>query len=531
MKRTTATLASACAVLCLFGQPLIGQDTTVQVQTTEGTVIGVRNGNSLAFLGIPYAASPAGANRFRPPMPHAPWAEPLLATQFGVACPQTASLGSPSDDEDCLNLNVFTPANLSQGMPVLVFFFGGSFLWGSAGVAPRGQGPDYRGDEIAAQTNTIVVTVNYRLGALGFLTSPALDAEGEDHVSGNYGLLDQQAALRWVKANAEAFGGDPAKVTAFGQSAGALSIVYQMVSPAAMGLFGSAELESTGSLATETLATAEQRDSEIVAKVGCSTAADVAACLRTVPVDAFLAAAGAVGPNVDGVVIPIPPDQAIATGKFMHIPVIDGTDTNEGTFFISAAVVAQGFAVTATQFTQTLARNFGSTNAMAIAAEYPLESYETPGLALSSVLTDEFFSCSASRTRAALAAFSPTFGYEFDQRAPVYNYPVPQTSSINDGDPHTAELAYVFGHNGSGAPLFGANRFLSSAMIDALGRFAAQDSASGPATPPQTTAGSADQPIIELGTPSEISSDFDQRHHCPFWQSIGNPTVLISDLP
>jgi para-nitrobenzyl esterase len=247
-------------------------------------------------------------------------------------------------------------------------------------------------------------------------------------------------------------------------------------------------------------------------------------------VKAFLAAAGTIGPNVDGVVIPLAPDQAIAKGKFTHVPVIDGTDADEGTYFISGAAAAQGFAVTAAQFTQTLTKSFGSAEAAKIAAEYPLAGYSTPGQALSAILTDEFFSCPASLTRAGLAASSPTFGYEFDQRHPVYNYPVPQAPGIDNGDPHTAELAYVFGHDGAGRPLHGVDAVLSATLIDALGRFAWENVWRGPATPPQNPPAMSSQPIVELGTPIRILTDFDARHHCPFWQSLGNPTALISDL-
>jgi para-nitrobenzyl esterase len=177
-------------------------------ETDKGRVIGLREGGIAEFRGIPYAAAPTGALRFRPPQPRAAWSQPLDATQFGSACPQSARLGTPSVNEDCLLLNVYTPLSEAKRRPVLVFIHGGSFNAGSGGVAPNG--PDYRGNDIAARSGAIVVTINYRLSILGFLAAPALDAENDYKVSSNYGLQDQQEALRWVQRNIAGFGGDPA---------------------------------------------------------------------------------------------------------------------------------------------------------------------------------------------------------------------------------------------------------------------------------------------------------------------------------
>ena len=165
-----------------------------QVATDRGPVTGLVNGGVAEYLGIPYAAPPTGHLRFRPPQPHAAWSAPLEATKFGNPCPQTPRLGSGSTNEDCLVLNVFAPAEHSSQRPVMVFIHGGSFNAGSGGVTTP-NGPDYSGNDIVAQSGALVVTLNYRVGALGFLAAPALDAEDGRNSSGNYGLLDQQAAL------------------------------------------------------------------------------------------------------------------------------------------------------------------------------------------------------------------------------------------------------------------------------------------------------------------------------------------------
>ncbi len=208
------------------------------VETSEGPVTGPDDGTVTRFLGVPFAAPPVGALRFAPPAPPAAHRAVVSATRYGAACPQTASLGTPSTNEDCLTLNLFRPDRPGPAhRPVLVFLYGGSFRFGASAPGRAPAGPDYDGGRLATGADAIVVTVNYRLGVLGFLASPLLDRADPRHVSGNYGLLDQQAALRWVRANAAAFGGDPNRVTLFGQSAGALSVVEQMVSPAARGLF------------------------------------------------------------------------------------------------------------------------------------------------------------------------------------------------------------------------------------------------------------------------------------------------------
>ena len=519
----------AALIVAFLGPICTGHASTpsrTTLDTQSGLIIGTRSASVSEFLGIPYAAAPTGTLRFRPPAPRPAWTVPLQATAFGPACPQTAALGTPSVDEDCLTLNVFRPDRGGSKRPVLVFLFGGSFRYGSAGVGNSSVGPNYRGDQIARQTGAIVITVNYRLGVLGFLALKALDDDDPRHVSGNYGLLDQQAALQWIQANAPSFGGDPRRVTLFGQSAGALSIIEQMVSPSAAGLFSASELESFGALPAEKLATAEKNDEPIVSAAGCDRSADVAACLRTIPVADLLASNVPIGPNIDGTVIPVAPDAALSAGTFSHVPTVIGTDANEGTYFIANAANLLGHAITNAELQRTLTDDFGDQDAAAIETRYPTAVSSSPGQTLSSILTDEFFSCPALALRSQLGTQVATSQFEFSQPSPVHDYPVPTAPGINSEDAHTSELAYIFGHDGAGNLLpTGANRTLSDVMIAGLGGYAWNSLLLTPAA--QALPAGV---VVTLSTPIGISTDFATRHQCGFWSASGIKPTLIGHI-
>ncbi len=512
----------------------------IEVETDRGVVVGQLQRNDVAsFLGIPYAAPPVGDLRFRAPQPHAPWPAPIDASQYGSPCPQSARLGSPSLNEDCLYLNVWT-VPYGRRRPVLVFIHGGSFNSGNGGLTSGG--PSYDGSAIVEQSGAIVVTINYRLSILGYLTSPALDAENPHHVSGNYGLQDQTAALQWVHDNIARFGGDPNNVTLFGESAGGISVLYQLVSPAAAGLFQRAIVESSDDGASVSLAVAEALEAPVIGALGCGTASDVAACLRALPVATIINSGINLGPLIDGVTVPQAPTAAFASGQFNRVPVIAGTNANEGTYFIAVATIAAGRALTATDVTNTLAADYG-TGATAIAAAYPTAAYDTPGDALAAIATDSFFACPTDNVRRLLAKSVPVYGYEFSEPNPVQNFPLPKFNGgpvpgITFGDSHTTELAYVFGHDGAGRKLFGIDRTLSNQIIAFWTGFAETGS-------PDAGDGGfflvgarhwplfrVDQPTdIELREPIGRSTTFAAAHHCDLWKSLGYPEVLIESVP
>ncbi len=279
---------------------------------------------SSGFLGIPYAAPPVGDLRWKPPQPHGHWTGVREATAFANHCPQTASpFGLASTTEDCLYLNIFRPArdgdddedadeegddSPEEGLAVMVWIHGGALL--------VGESDDYDPVRLV-QHGVVVVTINYRLGVLGFLAHPALSAESPVHASGNYGLMDQQAALRWVERNIASFGGDPRRVTIFGESAGGLSVHSHLASPLSAGLFQRAIVQSGAyALAQPSLSQAEAQGQAVAIRAGCTD--QTAACLRARPVQTLLDANrdGSVIPDVDGHVLTQTIGASLASGQF-----------------------------------------------------------------------------------------------------------------------------------------------------------------------------------------------------------------------
>src|SRR5579863_845264 len=285
-----------------------------QVKTVSGVVEGKSDGPVNVFLGIPYAAPPVGDLRWKPPVPAAKWNGVLKARDFGSHCMQGKVYGDmnfrdPGGSEDCLTLNVWVPAKAAAAkLPVMVWIYGGGFAAGTT-YQPRQDGTHL------AQQGVIVVSMNYRLSIFGFFVHPELARESGHNAAGNYGFLDQTAALRWVHENIAAFGGDPGNVTIFGESAGSFSVSAQMASPLAKGLFQKAIGESgaafySGGLSFEPLSVREEKDVKTVnAKLGVSTLAE----LRAVPAQKLLDAFSPpqsqgfdFGPDVDGYFLPEP---------------------------------------------------------------------------------------------------------------------------------------------------------------------------------------------------------------------------------
>jgi para-nitrobenzyl esterase len=327
----------------------------------------------LAVAGLtPYAAPPVGALRWQPPQPAASWPGVRAATQFGPHCPQLAGpFGEASTSENCLYLNVFTPA-AGADHPVMVWIHGGALV--------SGESNDYDPTALVEHGVT-VVTINYRLGALGFLAHPALaDASGQ---SGDYGLMDQQAALRWVQRNIANFGGDPRNVTVFGESAGGLSTLSQVASPQAKGLFEKAIVESGSyNLTQASLASAETAGEAFATKAGC--ASQTAACLRRLPVSVILADQDASGytPNINTEILPQSLGTAFATGNFNRVPIINGTNHDEWRLFVALSALA-GNPVTPANYQAMIASTLDvpATAAAVIAAKYPLTAYPSPSRA------------------------------------------------------------------------------------------------------------------------------------------------------
>lgn len=301
----------------------------VKVRTEAGEVAGSVEKDAVSFLGIPFAAPPVGALRWRAPQPVAPWRGVLSAKTFGKDCIQEPMKFAPEagylnpTSEDCLYLNIWRPVAETRSLPVMVWIHGGAFIMGA------GSYPSYNGAQLARQ-GVVLVTVNYRLGRFGTFAHPALSREQAGQPLANYGLLDQIAALRWVQANIAAFGGDPRNVTIFGQSAGASSVNFLMTSPLARGLFAKAISESGGaSSGLKPLAAAEADGKAWAEAVGVMR--DDATVLRALPADTVLGAPVSMPafPVIDGEIVTSSTDNAFRAGLALKVPYIVGANSYE----------------------------------------------------------------------------------------------------------------------------------------------------------------------------------------------------------
>jgi para-nitrobenzyl esterase len=313
------------------------------VVTEAGPVRGTVNPITAAFLGIPYAEPPVGNLRWRPPVPGGHWTGVLDAALPGKHCPQTPAFADPNASEACLFLNVYVPLEEAESehhsgdLPVMVWLYGGSNASGASEM--------YDPTPLVQTGHVIAITLNYRVGVLGFLAHPGLDAE--DHAAANYGLQDQQLALKWVQTNIRKFGGDPQNVTIFGESAGGLNAFSHLVSPRSAGLYHRAIIQSGAyQLNTPSLSASESLGVTFANAVGCSD--QTAACLRATPV-ADLVAHGANAFNqstVDGQVLPETPLAALTAGHINRVPVMQGANGHEGRFFVSPALTEFGYQLT-----------------------------------------------------------------------------------------------------------------------------------------------------------------------------------------
>jgi para-nitrobenzyl esterase len=531
------------------------------VHTAEGPVIGFKQNGVYEFLGIPYAAPPVGPHRWMPPQPVAHWDRPLHATHFGNTCAQVTEFGvfagPGSAREDCLFLNVFT-TNLgnsgrektsgSQGNPVLVWIHGGGNL--------DGESNDYDATKLATGgpngTSTVIVTLNYRLGLFGFLAHPALDAEG--HLHGNYGILDQQAVLRWVQRNIAAFGGDPARVTLGGQSAGAQDTGMNQISPLAAGLFQRTIYQSTPltgiALMTVTVYPVALANGEAFAKAadcGVDASPATAACLRNLTTAQILQLEGTpsvpsalvTGAMLDGTIMPITPIEAWSTGKFNKTPILGGNVQDEANFGIS---IMEYFStpqapMTADEYiagvTQTYSGpefsggpNYPPGTVAKILAQYPPDLDNLTPQQVANLVGSHPIGCSAVLIDQLWSKWVPVYAYEFnDEQAPYYFPPLPEFAPLAA---HTIDIQFffkdwhgsVFGVNHP-ANLSPAEEVLSDELIAAWTHFAATGNPNGHGNSPwpQFTA-TANMPAIlseRPGLGTFTREEWSKNHHCTFW--------------
>jgi len=437
-------------IMAVLGTLIVGGAEAASLRVESGAVADMAADTSdvRSFKGLPYAGPPTGDLRWRAPQPVAPWSGERRADQFGPRCMQTARLGDIDPlnkrmSEDCLYLNVWTPAkSADERLPVMVWIYGGSFNVGA------GSEPWYDGANLAKK-GVIFVTLNYRVDVFGFLAHPELTAEGARHASGNWGLLDQLAAIRWVKQNIAAFGGDPGKITIFGESAGSLSVSALMASPLGKGLFQRAIGESGAMLYPEkspyalpSLAKAEQAGQSLAGMLDTNSLAE----LRAKPADALLDAvaknpAGTAisrGPIIDGAVLPANATELFRKGEQNDVDLLAGSNADEGTLFAARVPTP-----TPEAFAEQVRKLFGS-QADAVMQAYPAATPEQTKASFAALLGDQLISyptflwdISQARTGKA-----PTYRYFFDHRPPA-----PATSLTplaSNGVFHTAEITYVF---------------------------------------------------------------------------------------
>jgi para-nitrobenzyl esterase len=499
------TLTTAAARTAHPADPL-------QVTTTNGIIEGtLTNNNQIrAFKGIPFAAPPVGNLRWQPPQPAANWKGIGPAKDFGSHCIQSSGypdmiFHDPGPSEDCLTLNVWTPANAKPGsLPVMVWIYGGGFSSG-------GTSESRQDGRFLATRNVVVVSMNYRLGIFGFFALPELTAESPHHSSGNYGLLDQTAALTWVKNNIAAFGGDPSNITIFGESAGSISVSAQMASPLALGLFAKAIGESGGALygsgpATPTREFAEQRNAAFAQTAfGTSSLAN----LRKLSADDILKAATAkttpppprFWPDIDGYFLPDSVASIYAAGKQSHVPLLAGWNADEAR---DRATMAKTKPTTAS-FAATAQSDFGD-NAQKFLSLYPATTDAEAFVSAGDYAGDRFIDYSTWRWLEAQVATgnASVFRYRFDLGSPG-----DKNHKAILGAFHSDDIEYVFGTLDSrpGAAWRPEDRKLSDQIGAYWTNFARTGDPNGPGLPLWPIYKPEQWPVMHLDAKSEAKPD------------------------
>jgi len=490
------------------------------VCTERGAIRGTTEGGMLAFKGIPYAQPPVGPLRWKPPAPAADWQGVRDGSQYGAVCPQF--IGSEvKGEEDCLYVNVWRPQQKpDRPLPVMVWLTGGGNHSFSGQGAPPFGGVVYNGEQLVPQ-GVVFVSYNLRLGALGFLAHPALDAERAEKSSGNYGSLDQIEMLQWIHRNIAAFGGDPSRVFLFGTSAGGGNICALMTSPLSGGLIHGVAMHSSVPAGCEiqTLADAETGTGQRVVKgLHCEAASDIAACLRGKSVAEIVSAVPGnfsvltrvYGPNVDGQVFPDQPIKLIAAGRYPPMPVIIGNTTEE----------TWGWADTAGQVTDqasyaaAIDKVFGAAARDRILALYPMAAYPSARKAFTQVTTDAEFTCESRRVAGALSRA---------QKEPVHRY---LFNHVLENDPelkaqgavHTIEHPFLFNWQGTYRPT-DADRAVQRQMVGYWTRMAKADNPNGGGNPEWPVASTEGDLYLEIGATTTAKRG-SASAHCDFWDKV-----------
>jgi para-nitrobenzyl esterase len=511
---------SRFAVVLFMALPFAARASNpLEIKTDKGKVRGsfTADGKVRAFKGIPYAAPPVGPLRWQPPQPAAKWKGVRDATRFGARCMQAAIyedmvFRDPGPSEDCLTLNVWTPANAKKGsLPVMVWIYGGGFQAGGTSE-PRQDG------QFLAHRNVVVVSMNYRVGIFGFFVHPELTAESPHHASGNYGLMDQNAAIQWVQKNISAFGGDPHNITIFGESAGAFSVSALMASRLSQGRFQKAIGESGGAFYNSDLRfqprdVREQSDANFAKQAfGTSSLADLRKLSAADLVKAATAEAAGehnhFEPDVDGWFLPDSVPDIYAAGKQAHIPLLAGWNADE---MRSAAILARP-QPTAESFRLRVETEFGP-NAQEFLKLYRANTDEEALCSAGDLASDRFIVYSTWRWLEAQVKTggAPVYRYRFDLGGPGDKF-----HSAAMGAFHSDDIEYVFGALDSrqGAKWRPVDYTLSSEIGQYWTNFARTGDPNGPDLPKWPTYNAADGwQVMHLDADSEAKPDSERDRY------------------
>ncbi|MEU6860842.1 carboxylesterase family protein [Glycomyces sp. NPDC046736] len=481
-----------------------------RVDTSLGTLQGSAEGAVRSWLGVPYAAPPVDELRWESPQPAEAWKGVREATEFGSACAQGEAPmpGVPSEEEDCLYLNVYAPNENRGDLPVMVWFHGGGNSYGAA--------EQYDPSRLVEE-GAVVVTVNYRQGLFANMAHPALD-EGGATTSGNWGLEDQQAAMAWVRENAEAFGGDESNLTIFGESGGGYDVCAHLTSPSSAGLFDKAIMQSAPCASTwaPTRIEGQDRDIAVAEQLGCTDRDEAEACLRaldTTAINESILGLYEVQPVDGGPVMPLATAEAIETGHVNEVPILVGINRDEQQLMTAGIEVLTGHEMTAEEYLPALEAEFGDA-AAAIEARYPLSDYENPAKALAAVQTDAVWAADLAATVDALGDRGPTFAYEMSvSGAPYFSFFEAPDWELDAF--HMADVAFLFD-----TTIFEERspevEPLADLMTDAWTDFARTGDPDG-----RGRWAEAEGDLVRQLTPEGARTvDFAEGHHLEFWSSL-----------
>jgi len=527
--RLPRPLFTTLFALTLFAATAFASD-PLKIKTDKGSVEGTYTTDHQVriFKGIPYAAPPVGNLRWQLPQPAAKFFGTFAAHDYGHHCYQTnpfadMTFSDPGPSEDCLTLNIWSPTKAKPGsLPVMVWIHGGGYTAGSASE-PRHDG------QFLAHRNVVIVTLNYRLGIFGFFTHPDLAAESPHHAAGNYGLLDQAAAIAWVSRNITAFGGDPNNITLFGESAGSFSVSAQMASPLAKALLAKGIGESGGafrsnSLNFPTLAKTEQEDADFAqTALHASTIAD----LRKLSADDIITAASAhtspppphFGPVVDGYFLPQSVPEIYAAGQQAHIPLLAGWNADE----VRSMVTMSPVPTTVATFTTQATKDFGA-RAQDFLAVYPATTDAEAVQSAGDFVSDRFIAYStwAWLEAQVKTGQAPVYRYRFDLAAPGDKFHPAGTGAF-----HSDDIEYVFGTLDSRqqATIRPEDRALSDQIQKYWTNFARNGDPNSPTLPTWPPYGPTnDWQVMHLNTTSQAQPDT-QRNRYLFLDSVWSKPV------